>query len=31
MIFELIIFFGGIYLLVLLFGRMCYEEGMDDD
>tara|TARA_B100001175_G_scaffold68017_1_gene55924 strand:- start:351 stop:479 length:129 start_codon:yes stop_codon:yes gene_type:complete len=31
MIFELILFFGGLYLLVSLFGRVWYEEGMDDD
>ena len=31
MIFELILFFGGMYVLSLLFGRMWYEEGMEYD
>lgn len=31
MLFEVILFFGGMYVLVLLLGRMCYEEGMEDD
>jgi len=28
---TLIIFFCLMYILVACFGRVCYEEGMDDD
>ncbi len=31
MIFEFILFFGGLYLIVSLFGRVWYEDSMEDD
>ena len=30
-ILSLLAFFIGFYFLMCLFGRMCYEEGMNDD
>ena len=31
MIFEFILFFGGLYLIGSFIFRMCYEEDMDYD
>ena len=29
-VFELIIFFGGLYACIFMIGRVCYEGGWDD-